>query len=518
MDIMNTNRWILFLALHTLACTATSQSLGVGTSAPNPSAMLDVASTHSGILIPRMTIAQRDAIDAPAAGLLVFTTDNNNFSYYNGSAWTVLGGGGGGGGGTSSLLTDEDGNTTVDVEFTPNEDQIRLSTGGTEVMRINNNGQVGIGTDMPGGTLDVVGDVQAMLFIDRVSPQYYLDPGATSVSMSVAGSVKASLFSDASNASFYLDPASTGTSLKTAGAVQSTIYYDDATTTHFLDPANVGISLKVAGSADAATFRDLNNTSYLLDPASTSILNNLTINPTATGPGAGLRINATNGNYWHVNSIGQEDQDLGFFYNGASKAYLNWDVNVDALDYTAQHRSLPSEGDIEDYRDMQGYIVVSDGTISNLDGSTRPGINESLPRVMLSDRPNDKRIYGVISHIEEANTSGDGNYREYAQGAFVTLVERKDAEDYRIVINSAGEGGIWVSNYGGAIENGDLLTTSPIPGIGMKQADDLLRNYTVAKVVMDCDFDLHSRDYICKEVQHEGKTYRMAFLACVYQL
>ena len=513
---MNTIRWTLILLTLSLTWSGYSQQIGLGTSTPDPSSILDITSTNSGLLIPRMTTVQRNGITAPAPGLLVYLTDAGTFSFYSGSAWSNLGSGGGGGS-SSSQLTDEDGNTTIDVEWLPNEDQIRFKAAGTEVMRINNSGQVGIGTDMPGGTLDVAGDVQADLFIDRTTPQYFIDPGGTNLSMNAAGQVKATSFSDANNGTYYLDPSSTGTSLKAAGSVQSAIYYDDNSTTHYLDPANVGISLKVAGSADAATFRDLNNINYLLDPASTSVLNNLTINPTSTGA-AGLRINATNGNYWHINSVGQEDQDLGFFYNGSSKAYLDWEVNVSNLDFTAQHRSLPSDGDVAQYSDLKGYIVVSDGTIANLDGSATPGINEALPRVKLSDRENDKRIYGVVSHVEEMKPGEEGKYREYPQGAFVSLVERASQTDYRIVINAAGEGGIWVSNYNGAVENGDLITTSPIPGIGMKQADDLIRNYTVAKVVMDCDFDLQSKDYVCKEVKHEGKTYRMAFLACVYQL
>ena len=45
----------------------------------------------------------------------------------------------------------------------------------------------------------------------------------------------------------------------------------------------------------------------------------------------------------------------------------------------------------------------------------------------------------------------------------------------------------------------------------------LIHNYTVAKVVMDCNFDLNSDRFECKEVTHGGKTYRMAFLACVYK-
>jgi hypothetical protein len=48
-------------------------------------------------------------------------------------------------------------------------------------------------------------------------------------------------------------------------------------------------------------------------------------------------------------------------------------------------------------------------------------------------------------------------------------------------INSLGEGCINVCGENGNIEIGDYITTSSIPGKGMKQADDLMRNYTVAK-------------------------------------
>ena len=48
---------------------------------------------------------------------------------------------------------------------------------------------------------------------------------------------------------------------------------------------------------------------------------------------------------------------------------------------------------------------------------------------------------------------------------------------------------MWISNINGNIENGDFITTSLLPGIGMKQDDDLLHNYTVAKITMDCEFN-----------------------------
>lgn len=66
-----------------------------GTSA-NTSAMLDVSSTTQGVLVPRMTLAQRNLISSPATGLLVYQTDGTaGFYFYSGSAWTSLSGGGG---------------------------------------------------------------------------------------------------------------------------------------------------------------------------------------------------------------------------------------------------------------------------------------------------------------------------------------------------------------------------------------------------------------------------------------
>lgn len=65
-----------------------SGSVGVGTTTPNAGAQMEVSSTTRGVLFPRMTKAQRDAIAGPATGLLIFQTDDvSGFYYYSGSAW-----------------------------------------------------------------------------------------------------------------------------------------------------------------------------------------------------------------------------------------------------------------------------------------------------------------------------------------------------------------------------------------------------------------------------------------------
>jgi hypothetical protein len=66
----------------------TSGRIGIGTSSPNISALLDITSTTNGILVPRMTTAQRDAIASPAQGLLIFQTDGTKgFFFFDGSSW-----------------------------------------------------------------------------------------------------------------------------------------------------------------------------------------------------------------------------------------------------------------------------------------------------------------------------------------------------------------------------------------------------------------------------------------------
>jgi hypothetical protein len=60
--------------------------IGVSTANINPSAQLDVTSTTKGLLVPRMTENEKNAINSPADGLLVYQTNCvKGFYSFNGS-------------------------------------------------------------------------------------------------------------------------------------------------------------------------------------------------------------------------------------------------------------------------------------------------------------------------------------------------------------------------------------------------------------------------------------------------
>jgi hypothetical protein len=87
---------IITLALSFWTTGSLAQGVAINTdnSPPDESAILDVSSTSGGVLIPRITEAQRDAISSPATGLMVFQTNNKSgFYYFNGSSWQLIGSG-----------------------------------------------------------------------------------------------------------------------------------------------------------------------------------------------------------------------------------------------------------------------------------------------------------------------------------------------------------------------------------------------------------------------------------------
>lgn len=66
-------------------------AIGIGTNVPNASAILDISTTTAGLLPPRLTAAQKNAISGPAAGLMVYDSTVNKLNVFNGTSWKNVG-------------------------------------------------------------------------------------------------------------------------------------------------------------------------------------------------------------------------------------------------------------------------------------------------------------------------------------------------------------------------------------------------------------------------------------------
>lgn len=128
-----------------------------------------------------------------------------------------------------------------------------------------------------------------------------------------------------------------------------------------------------------------------------------------------------------------------------------------------------------------GMLMVSTGRVNKL------SFLDTIVECSVSNKANDKKVYGVYANSE--------------------IIMGKEIHS----VAAIGEGQILVCNYAGELENGDYVTSSPIPGIGQKQSDDILRSFTVAKITED----------ICWESVHEyvwfnGISYKRTLAACTY--
>ena len=131
-----------------------------------------------------------------------------------------------------------------------------------------------------------------------------------------------------------------------------------------------------------------------------------------------------------------------------------------------------SHGNINNFNfnvniNYNGLIVSCGDQYINIDYSMKPTISESLPLTKLTNIENDKAVFGVVAYQPDANYNIN-NFK----------------------VNSLGEGAIWITNKNGNLEIGDYITSSIITGYGQKQNDDLLHNYTVAKITCNCEFSL----------------------------
>jgi hypothetical protein len=194
--------------------------------------------------------------------------------------------------------------------------------------------------------------------------------------------------------------------------------------------------------------------------------------------------------YFH--SGGSHDDDKGDPGTGGTlRAYVDGSSGGRRITtFTGQHKSFPHESlSGKNIDELSGLIVCATGEHVSINdeipqrGQQGISISEAVPVVRMSTKVGEKTVFGVISNVEDIESKN----REDHNGNLTSVFE-KIVGDTRIYVNSLGEGAIWVVNTNGSLTNGDYITTSNVAGYGQKQDLDTLKNYTVAKITMDCDF------------------------------
>ncbi len=82
---------VVLIAIAILLTNSVYAQVGINTNSPHPSSALDIDSTNSGVLVPRMTESQKDNISNPTKGLLIYQNNQQEgFWYFNGTIWVSI--------------------------------------------------------------------------------------------------------------------------------------------------------------------------------------------------------------------------------------------------------------------------------------------------------------------------------------------------------------------------------------------------------------------------------------------
>lgn len=192
-------------------------------------------------------------------------------------------------------------------------------------------------------------------------------------------------------------------------------------------------------------------------------------------------INSTSGNLYieNINAKGSITSN----YAGTAKAILQNDGNVICYYGGLAASGCMASGNVFGYTGTFSGNVTSGGTVLSFTGGhyilsdkdyqlgdileiydvISENINQTYPKVTIASVEKSKKVIGVLS------------------GSSDKEVEEEECS----IVNSVGEGMLNVCAANGDLESGDYICSSSVPGKGMKQDDDLMHNYTVAKALED---------------------------------
>jgi hypothetical protein len=81
---------IILIPLVFLSCFVKAQSVGIGTTAPNSSSILDLGPSAKPLVLPRLSLTQMNEITNPAQGMIIYNTDEHQLYSYMRFRTTLL--------------------------------------------------------------------------------------------------------------------------------------------------------------------------------------------------------------------------------------------------------------------------------------------------------------------------------------------------------------------------------------------------------------------------------------------
>ncbi len=213
----------------------TSGEVGIGTLSPSASALLDVTSTNKGILIPRMTASQKNAISSPTTGLLIFQTDAPaGFYYYNGSSWISIS------------------NPGTTTRFLPHSSNFTHLNSGQSITSL------GTGTYVAIGSSDLVIDVPSGYSSNKVLIKWDTW-GDVSASSAAHGSFRYQIKQTGTSTATYWSAAMNGWAITGSNAATTRFATPVTYILTDLAPGTYTFKLEISREAEVGTITNMNN-------------------------------------------------------------------------------------------------------------------------------------------------------------------------------------------------------------------------------------------------------------------
>ncbi|MGM0650110.1 MAG: hypothetical protein ACQES1_06330, partial [Bacteroidota bacterium] len=421
---------VLVLLISIQNSTAQGVAINQDGADADASSMLDVKSTTAGMLIPRMTATDRDAISNPANGLVVFVTSDNAFYYNAGTTdtpdWKKL---------TIEADTATPGGSSGSVQF----NNSGAFAGNSNLFWDNNNNRLGINTDNPSYSLDINGEAGFESYIRHTGDDHtfmYFTPDRWQLETGGRNMIDVQY----SDEEVTINEGGTQTDFRVEGGTDTHLLFTEgsedkvgigtsspAQKLHIYGSDQTSLELEAAGGGDELNF--------YLGYNMQSSPNGYNIKYLGSGDG--------DGNYLQINTMNMGDTPFTHMQFHQSTHQIDVMSQIDMGDYRIENLADP---DSDDDAVNRGWVNANDDTGtddqnisgSGLSGNTltigiENGSNETVDLSSLDDSGTDDQTLAEV--LTQGNTA---NMNIEMNGNWLS----NDGDDEGVFVDTDGDVGI----------------------------------------------------------------------------